>query len=186
MYNTVKWIYLYFYVWNTQKPSWIIPIISKNPSVYCKQNPTAIAGLSAIHRLTARGSTLRLEMKLFNGSDLFAEYSGFRVGSSETNYTMNYDRRVRCSPGLKSDDALDYHRGMQFSTKDRDHDTAGVSCSQEYGNGGWWFNSCHRAYPNGLFPSKDEGSNGRFMLWYSASSHLTLSQVRMMVQVWSS
>ena len=44
-----------------------------------------------------------------------------------------------------------YSRNMRFTTKDKYND---VRSSGNYAlgyNGGWWYNSCHNANPNGLY-----------------------------------
>ena len=51
-------------------------------------------------------------------------------------------------------DSLDYHRGMSFSTKDRDNDkySAVETVSLSYKGGWWpWYNSCHRSNLNCLY-----------------------------------
>ena len=47
-------------------------------------------------------------------------------------------------------DSLSYHKGMQFTTKDRDNDESTGHCAQK-NKGGWWYKSCHRANLNGLY-----------------------------------
>ena len=47
-------------------------------------------------------------------------------------------------------DSLGYHRGMSFSTKDRDNDKWGGNCALS-NTGGWWFNHCHSSNLNGLY-----------------------------------
>ena len=42
------------------------------------------------------------------------------------------------------------HSNMQFSTKDADNDRSPISCAQRH-SGGWWFNKCSVANPNGLY-----------------------------------
>jgi len=39
-------------------------------------------------------------------------------------------------------DMYGYHNNMKFSTKDKDNDTCGGSCSTSYGNGAWWYGCC--------------------------------------------
>ena len=55
-----------------------------------------------------------------------------------------------CVCCLLKDDALQYHKGMEFSTKDRDNDIYAGSCAERW-KGGWWFSRCYRAYMNGDF-----------------------------------
>ena len=40
---------------------------------------------------------------------------------------------------------------MQFTTKDKDNDVnANDNCAMHF-KGGWWYNGCHNANPNGLY-----------------------------------
>lgn len=39
---------------------------------------------------------------------------------------------------------------MKFSTFDNDNDRVDGSCALSY-HGGWWYNECHCANPNGLY-----------------------------------
>uniref|UniRef100_A0A8C5T0U3 Fibrinogen C-terminal domain-containing protein n=1 Tax=Malurus cyaneus samueli TaxID=2593467 RepID=A0A8C5T0U3_9PASS len=59
------------------------------------------------------------------------------------------------------------HRGMQFTTSDKDHDRflAG-NCASE-NKGGWWFNRCHAANLNGRYyrRGKYSGSHDDGMVW---------------------
>uniref|UniRef100_A0A1I8GKX9 Fibrinogen C-terminal domain-containing protein n=1 Tax=Macrostomum lignano TaxID=282301 RepID=A0A1I8GKX9_9PLAT len=81
-------------------------------------------GLSAIHSLSQGGATLRVEMKLWNGSELHAEYAGFQVGDASTGYRMTYREMLRDRSSV-SWDALQLSKGMRFSTMDRDNDVGG-------------------------------------------------------------
>ena len=50
-----------------------------------------------------------------------------------------------------ADDRFTYHNGMQFSTKDRDHDTYYKKhCAQE-DHGAWWYKSCSNSNLNGKY-----------------------------------
>uniref|UniRef100_A0A1I8GJI4 Fibrinogen C-terminal domain-containing protein n=1 Tax=Macrostomum lignano TaxID=282301 RepID=A0A1I8GJI4_9PLAT len=83
-------------------------------------------GLSAIHSLSQGGATLRVEMKLWNGSELHAEYAGFQVGDASTGYRMTYREMLRDRLNV-SYVALENSKGMRFSTMDRDNDVGDAS-----------------------------------------------------------
>uniref|UniRef100_A0A1I8H0V5 Fibrinogen C-terminal domain-containing protein n=1 Tax=Macrostomum lignano TaxID=282301 RepID=A0A1I8H0V5_9PLAT len=139
-------------------------------------------GLSAIHSLSQGGVTLRVEMKLWNGSELHAEYAGFQVGDASTGYRMTYREMLRDRSSV-SFDALERHKGMRFSTMDRDNDKASYSCSKKQGKGGWWFNYCHNFNPNGVFSCRWKITDHSYMCWYSRPVWLSLCEVRLMLQI---
>ena len=51
---------------------------------------------------------------------------------------------------------------MRFTTKDKDNDVdKGKNCELAY-KGGWWYNGCHSANPNGLYRG---GGNAQGITW---------------------
>uniref|UniRef100_A0A1I8G0D9 Fibrinogen C-terminal domain-containing protein n=1 Tax=Macrostomum lignano TaxID=282301 RepID=A0A1I8G0D9_9PLAT len=136
-------------------------------------------GVSAIHSLSQGGATLRVEMKLWSGSELHAEYAGFQVGDASTGYRMTY-REMLSHRSSVSFDALAHHKGMRFSTMDKENGSG--LCSSTPGKGGWWFKNCYNANPNGLFPSRGRRNYG-YMIWHSGSTIVSLREVRLMLQI---
>ncbi|PAA87967.1 hypothetical protein BOX15_Mlig010465g1 [Macrostomum lignano] len=138
-------------------------------------------GLEAVHALSKFGITLRIELKLFNGTELFGEFNEFRVGNSSTNYRMTYSE-MATTAGFSNMgfDPLIKHQGMQFSTLDRDNDANEYSCSNNWGRGGWWFSSCYDFYPTGLFPLS-KTSNYSYMI-FGDVQRLAFRQVRLMFE----
>jgi len=74
-------------------------------------------GLDKIHRLTKTRSRLRVDLEDTKGKTAYAEYEFFGVGDEGSKYKMS----LGAYSGTASD-SLSYHRGMAFSTIDRDND----------------------------------------------------------------
>ena len=47
-------------------------------------------------------------------------------------------------------DSFSDHRGMAFTTKDRDNDPDSVNCAISF-KGAWWFHKCHSSHLNGFY-----------------------------------
>ena len=69
-------------------------------------------------------------------------------------------------------DALGHHRGMSFSTKDRDNDKwRGSNCAWHY-KGAWWYHNCHNSNLNGLYLNgKDDCEGMRWGNWPKGSCY---------------
>ncbi|XP_018010359.1 angiopoietin-related protein 6-like, partial [Hyalella azteca] len=81
----------------------------------------------------------------------------------------NYTLRVRGydAEGSSAGDPLSYLDGKQFSTIDRDRDLGDGSCSERHGGGGWWYHSCYKANPTGVWAGDRhaEVTAGAFLAW---------------------
>jgi len=118
-------------------------------------------GLDNMHSLTRDGDyELKVNVENWEGEKRYAVYSTFVVGNRDSDYILT----ARGYSGTAGD-SLTYHSGMRFSTKDHDVDPHASHCSQNY-MGGWWYNGCYYANPNGLYLHGDEGTAGKGMEWW--------------------
>uniref|UniRef100_A0A1I8HV19 Fibrinogen C-terminal domain-containing protein n=1 Tax=Macrostomum lignano TaxID=282301 RepID=A0A1I8HV19_9PLAT len=87
-------------------------------------------GLRAIHHVTG-SSPRQLRVEAVSHSNILyvAEYSHFSVAGSDTNYVMTY-KAYLSGHSNTTGDSLSTHKGMQFSTMDRDNDKKSGSCSK--------------------------------------------------------
>uniref|UniRef100_A0A1I8H6J4 FERM domain-containing protein n=1 Tax=Macrostomum lignano TaxID=282301 RepID=A0A1I8H6J4_9PLAT len=131
-------------------------------------------GLRKIHELT--GNTprrLRVEAVTWSNVLYVCEYSGFSVGNASTNYTMTFDKYLSGSSNTTSD-SLFYHKGMQFSTMDRDNDQhSSVFCSSSGGNGALSYEAL--SYEALSYEALSYGTLSYEALSYEALSYETLS-----------
>ncbi|KAG7255403.1 hypothetical protein CRUP_035711 [Coryphaenoides rupestris] len=122
-------------------------------------------GNERISQLTKMGPTeVLFEMEDWSQNKVYAMYRQFTVQSESSNYVLSVDGYSGTAGNTLLVGALELtgqnrtmtiHNGMMFSTYDRDNDgwTPGDSskqCSKEDG-GGWWYNRCHSANPNGRY-----------------------------------
>ncbi|XP_070173732.1 fibrinogen C domain-containing protein 1-like [Littorina saxatilis] len=122
-------------------------------------------GLDKLHKLTtSQRDELRVDLHLWDGTkaNRNARYSGFYVEDVSHNFTLRLDKFT----GGNAGDSLSAHRGMQFSTKDRDNDRVGYSCARYYG-AAWWFRSCHTSNLNGKYMNSSSGPNRNGLVWGS-------------------
>uniref|UniRef100_A0A182F2L2 Fibrinogen C-terminal domain-containing protein n=1 Tax=Anopheles albimanus TaxID=7167 RepID=A0A182F2L2_ANOAL len=117
-------------------------------------------GLERIHQMTAaQHYELLVELKDFEGNYKYARYDAFAIDSEAEQYRL---RTLGAYTGTAGD-SLSAHKGMKFSTMDRDNDNiADYSCAEHW-DGGWWFDKCFKAFLNGRYPSADEHK----ISWYT-------------------
>ncbi|KAJ3585416.1 hypothetical protein NHX12_014135 [Muraenolepis orangiensis] len=122
-------------------------------------------GNDHISHLTKMGPTeVLIEMEDWSRNKVHATYRKFTIQSESGNYVMSVEgysgtagnTLLEGATELTGDNrTMTIHNGMMFSTYDRDNDrwTPGdpsKQCSKEDG-GGWWYNRCHSANPNGRY-----------------------------------
>ncbi|XP_028837900.1 fibrinogen beta chain [Denticeps clupeoides] len=122
-------------------------------------------GNDRISQISKMGPTeIMFEMQDWTGAKVSAQYQQFTVQGEMSNYQVSVAGYKGTAGDTLLTGALELfgenrtmtiHNGMMFSTYDRDNDrwTAGDptrQCSREDG-GGWWYNRCHSANPNGRY-----------------------------------
>ena len=119
-------------------------------------------GNEKIHRLTKRKNMMiRFDLEDVNGNKVYAEYKVFYIGGEDANYKVH----VSTYSGTAGD-SFSNTNGMQFSTKDRDHDTYGSNCAVQF-HGAWWYSNCHAANLNGKYLNGTHSSYANGVNWSS-------------------
>jgi len=107
-------------------------------------------GLEKLHAATQdRPRELRIDLEDFSGNKAYAHYTSFRISSESDNYAIS----VSGYSGTAGD-ALAYHNGKSFTTKDRDHDNYDGNCAERY-TGAWWHDRCYHSNMNGKYQLTD-------------------------------
>uniref|UniRef100_A0A3B1IKS5 Fibrinogen beta chain n=1 Tax=Astyanax mexicanus TaxID=7994 RepID=A0A3B1IKS5_ASTMX len=132
---------------------------------YCETPGEYWLGNDRISQLTKMGPTeVLIEMQDWTGAKVHAQYQQFTVQGEASNYILAVDKYTGTAGNTLVEGAkelfgvnrtMTIHNGMMFSTYDRDNDRwvpgdPSKQCSREDG-GGWWYNSCHSANPNGRY-----------------------------------
>ncbi|XP_056156274.1 fibrinogen beta chain [Lampris incognitus] len=122
-------------------------------------------GNDRISKLTRTNpNEVLIEMEDWAGGKVHAQYKQFSIQPEVSNYILSVGTYSGNGGNSLMDGATELfgenrtmtiHNGMMFSTYDRDNDkwTSGdptKQCSREDG-GGWWYNRCHAANPNGRY-----------------------------------
>uniref|UniRef100_A0A3Q3LN34 Microfibril-associated glycoprotein 4-like n=1 Tax=Mastacembelus armatus TaxID=205130 RepID=A0A3Q3LN34_9TELE len=104
-------------------------------------------GLDNIYYLTHQKKyELLVDMKDFDGQQVFARYSSFSISGECDGYQLTVTGFTDGGAG----DALSSHIGFKFSTFDKDQDTWPNNCAKSF-LGAFWYGQCHRTNPNGVY-----------------------------------
>ncbi|XP_017025477.1 microfibril-associated glycoprotein 4-like [Drosophila kikkawai] len=127
-------------------------------------------GLGPLHALTSSVEQELLIILEDIAGEGYELYDNFRVSGVHNNYTLESVGNYTGTAG----DALEYHVGMQFSTKDHDNArpldfNCAASCS-----GAWWYNVCYQSNLAGLY--------GDWLRWNSNYFYYPLKTAIMMIR----
>ncbi|NXW45268.1 ANGP4 protein, partial [Nyctiprogne leucopyga] len=104
-------------------------------------------GNEAVHLLTSRAPyALRVELRDWEGGQVFAHYGKFQLGSERQLYRLSL-QDYSGTAGQQSGMAM---QGTRFSTRDADNDNCLCKCAQML-SGGWWFDACGLSNLNGIY-----------------------------------
>uniref|UniRef100_A0A7I4XYN6 Fibrinogen C-terminal domain-containing protein n=1 Tax=Haemonchus contortus TaxID=6289 RepID=A0A7I4XYN6_HAECO len=140
------------------------------------RNTTFWLGNEALHHLTNKDPDVILRVEMRGDRSPKAKhrtgywwnnYFKFRVGSEETNYTLeslsiNW-RKIEGNASIGLFDMIDSVRA-QFSTVDRINDPK-PKCVTEYKMGGWWLRNCALATLNGAYELSKRSFEGYGLFW---------------------
>ena len=109
---------------------------------------------------------MRMDATIWStGEKKYSVYDKFRVDNEGNNYRIH----VSGYSGNTDWDHWAYHNGREFSTRDRDNDRWGGSCSQDR-KGGHWYNDCYHVNPTGLYKNTGYDSMN---LWKDGERYVT-------------
>ncbi|XP_053886569.1 tenascin-X [Malaclemys terrapin pileata] len=130
-------------------------------------------GNDALHQLTAAGEQeLRVDLRA-GAEAVFAQYQRFRVDPPSEYYRLHLGS-YRGTAG----DALSYHSGSVFSTRDRDPNRLLIPCAVSY-RGAWWYHNCHYANLNGLYGSRRDHQGVNWFNWKGFEFSIPFTEMKL-------
>ncbi|XP_034473407.1 ficolin-1-like [Drosophila innubila] len=134
-------------------------------------------GLDKIHALTEeRNHELLVVLEDLKGIEAFEMYDKFAIGDEDQQYVLHTLGYARGTAG----DSLGWHRGMKFTTYDRDNDNKkDKNCAVVY-SAAWWYNACHASNLAGKYNDNrwDKG-----VIWNTFKGHdYSLKKAVMMIR----
>ncbi|XP_036393424.1 microfibril-associated glycoprotein 4-like [Megalops cyprinoides] len=142
-------------------------------------------GLENIFLLTwAKKYELKVDMEDFEGGKVHATYATFAIDSEADGYRLQLGKYIDGGAG----DALSYHNQQKFSTFDKDQDNyyyyyyySYYNCAERH-QGGFWFNSCMNANPNGLYVWGQTSNYDIGVKWQTWKSYYSLKSITMKIR----
>ncbi|CAC5392543.1 Fibrinogen-like protein A,Ryncolin-4,Angiopoietin-related protein 7,Ficolin-1-B,Techylectin-5A,Ficolin-2,Ryncolin-1,Tenascin-R,Fibrinogen-like protein 1,Fibrinogen C domain-containing protein 1-A,Tenascin-N,Ryncolin-3,Tenascin,Fibrinogen C domain-containing protein 1,Ryncolin-2,Techylectin-5B,Angiopoietin-related protein 2,Microfibril-associated glycoprotein 4,Fibrinogen alpha chain,Ficolin-1-A,Ficolin-1,Fibrinogen C domain-containing protein 1-B,Angiopoietin-4 [Mytilus coruscus] len=133
-------------------------------------------GNKYLNKLTEQGYyILRIDMWDFAKNQKYAIYEKFIVNNERSGYKLEVAGYVG-----NAGDALSYHNGYRFSTKDKD--STSRKCATKC-NGGWWYRGCHYANLNGNYLKGTHRTSGEGINWKPWKGYYySLKATRMMIR----
>ncbi|KAM8718066.1 hypothetical protein ACLKA7_004726 [Drosophila subpalustris] len=134
-------------------------------------------GLDKIHALTAESSQeLLVLLEDFEGDERFETYDEFAIGDEDEQYELHTLGKANGTAG----DSLSYHRGMKFTTFDKDNDDwEGVNCAIK-DTGAWWYKNCHYSQLTGTY--RDNGYKKGVNWYHFRGDEYSLKRAIMMIR----
>ncbi|KAK7111745.1 hypothetical protein V1264_011325 [Littorina saxatilis] len=137
-----------------------------------------MAGLDKLHTLTtSQRFELRVDLHRWDGIKGYATYSGFHIDDGAHNFTLHLDNFTEGNAG----DSLSYHRGQQFTTKDRDHDKYRHNCAHS-SYGAWWYNACQLSNLNAEFQATSSTFNVKGLRWSTFGNFTSMTFTEMKIR----
>ncbi|XP_058029601.1 tenascin-X isoform X2 [Ahaetulla prasina] len=130
-------------------------------------------GNNALHQLTSSGDyELRVDLRAGDES-VYATYQNFRVDPPADHYRLhlgNYNGTAG--------DALSYHSGSVFSTRDRDPNRVIIPCAISY-RGAWWYRNCHYTNLNGLYANNRDHQGVNWFNWKGFEFSIPFTEMKL-------
>ena len=77
---------------------------------------------------------------------------------------------------------MSIRNSLRFTTKDRDQDISTSNCATKY-KGGWWYDDCHSANPNGLYLGGATDQYATGITWSSfRSQHYSMKKMEIKIR----
>uniref|UniRef100_A0A8C4QI62 Angiopoietin 2a n=1 Tax=Eptatretus burgeri TaxID=7764 RepID=A0A8C4QI62_EPTBU len=137
-------------------------------------------GNEPVHQLSrTRPQQLRVELSDWAGSRAFSLYDRFGLASERLNYRL----LIKGYSGTAGRFSSLGQNGLDFSTRDSDHDNCVCKCSH-FATGGWWFDACGPSNLNGMYYPYEQHT-GKFngIKWhYWKGSSYSLKGTSMMIR----